>query len=270
MKKYDGWLIVSDMDATLLDENKEISTENKQAIEYFIENGGLFTVASGRMATEVKMYFDTFSINAPAILNNGAQIHDFTNDIDLMLQCIEDERKECIKRAYENIPDVGIEICTARDDVYIYRECSETERYKLRNVDVCFGMNDKAWSDDWIKVLIIGEKEQLDTVEPVYRSMYDKGYVVRSGEKYLDIVSNGASKGNALTCLVERMGIRKEKVIAVGDNMNDISMIYAAGIGVAVENGVNELKNAADVVAPPHTEPVVKFIIEEIIDKRIK
>ena len=63
MKKYDGWLIVSDMDATLLDENKQISAENKQAIDYFIENGGLFTVASGRMATEVKMYFDTFSIS---------------------------------------------------------------------------------------------------------------------------------------------------------------------------------------------------------------
>ena len=269
MKKYDGWLIVSDMDATLLDENKQISAENKQAIDYFIENGGLFTVASGRMATEVKMYFDTFSVNAPAILNNGAQIHDFKNDIDLMLKCIEEDRKDSVRRAYENISGVGIEVCTASDNVYIYRECSETGRYKKRNVTVNYGMNEQAWSDKWIKVLIIGEKEQLDAVDPVYRSMYDKGYVVRSGENYLDIVANGASKGNALTVLFERMGVKRDHVIAVGDNMNDISMIYPAGIGVAVENGVDELKNAADIIAPPHTEPVVKFVIEEIIDKRI-
>ena len=268
MGKYDGWLIVSDMDATLLDGNKKISHENIQAIDYFTKNGGLFTIATGRMSPAVKMYLENVHINAPAILHNGAQIYDFSKNSELFSKCIEEERKESIRRVYKEIPEPGIEVFTNTDKVYIYRACSETERYKEREVEVIYGMPDYAWDEKWIKVLIIDDKAVLDRIEPVYRTMYDRGYAVRSGDMYLDIVANGVSKGLALTELVKNLGVEHDHVIAAGDNMNDISMLYASGCGVAVENAEQEVKDAADTIAPDNNHPIVKFIIEEIIDKR--
>ena len=268
MGKYDGWLIVSDMDGTLLDSEKKISEENIKAIDYFIENGGLFTIATGRMSPAVKMYMNKLRINAPAILHNGAQIYDFEKDRELFSKCIENERKEAIRRVQREIPEPGIEVFTNEDKVYICRECSETKRYIERNTDVTYGMPDHAWDEDWIKVLIISDKETLDRIEPVYKTIYDKGYSVRSGDMYLDIVANGVSKGMALTELAKRIGVEHDHVIAAGDNMNDVSMLYAAGYGVAMDNSQQVVKNAADIVAPDNEHSVIRFIIDEVIDKR--
>jgi Cof subfamily protein (haloacid dehalogenase superfamily) len=268
--RYEGWLIVSDMDGTLLDDDKKISEENQQSINYFIENGGIFTIATGRMTSAVRMYLDKININAPAILHNGAQIYDFKKNQEVFSKYIEEDRKECIRRVYKDIPEPGIEVFTGNDHVYVYRECSETKRYDDREVNIKYCMPDYAWNEKWIKVLIIGDKELLDRIEPVYKTIYDKGYSVRSGDMYLDIVANGVSKGLALKELVKCLGIRRDHVIAAGDNMNDISMLYAAGYGVAPGNAEQEVKEAADLVAPDNNHPIVKFIIEEIIDKNIK
>ena len=64
--KFSDYLLVSDMDATLLDDNHTISEENRQAIDYFIKNGGRFTVATGRMVEAVRAYMPNLHINAPA------------------------------------------------------------------------------------------------------------------------------------------------------------------------------------------------------------
>ena len=67
--KFSDYLLVSDMDATLLDDNHTISEENRQAIDYFIKNGGRFTVATGRMVEAVRAYMPNLHINAPAVLH---------------------------------------------------------------------------------------------------------------------------------------------------------------------------------------------------------
>ena len=78
--KFSDYLLVSDMDATLLDDNHTISEENRQAIDYFIKNGGRFTVATGRMVEAVRAYMPNLHINAPAVLHNGAKIYDYEKD----------------------------------------------------------------------------------------------------------------------------------------------------------------------------------------------
>ena len=268
MGKYDGWLIVSDMDGTLLTPDKKISEENINAIKYFTENGGLFTIATGRTSDAVRPYMDIINVNAPAILNNGAELYDFSLDKSLYAKCIEEERKEIIRRFHGEISEPGIEVFTDKNIVYIYRTSSETKRYEKRNMHVTYDMPESAWAENWIKVLIIGEKELLDRIEPIYRAVYDKNYSVRSGAKYLDIVANGVSKGMALKMLASQFGIEHKHIIAVGDNMNDISMLYAAGTGIAVANAETAVKRAADIISGDNNTPVVKFAIDEIIDKK--
>lgn len=261
--KFSGYLIVSDMDATLLCDNHTVSEKNRRAIEYFIENGGAFTVATGRMVEAVKSYIPPLTLTAPALLHNGAKIYDFSKDTVLYEKTIEEDRKNAIKRAYDEIPEVGLEVYSD-EKVYVYRRCEQTKRFLTRNYDVTYELPDDVWEKPWIKVLLIGNREVLDKYEPIYREKYDSGCAVRSGSDFLDVVANGVSKGNALDRLIEMMGFDREKVIAVGDNMNDISMLEAAGISYAVENAEESAKQIADYIAPSNNDDAIAFIIENL------
>ncbi len=165
-----------------------------------------------------------------------------------------------IKRVYNDIPELGLEIYS-NDTIYIYRECAETSRFKNRKyTNVIYGVPDEVWEQPWIKCLLIGEKKLLDYYEPIYRRDYDSGYAVRSGKKYLDIVSGEASKGIALTELKKIIGVKQ--VVAVGDNMNDISMLEAADI--SFENAEKTVKNIVDFQAPSNNDDAIAYIIEQL------
>ena len=264
--KFSGYLIVSDMDATLLCDDHSISEKNRKAIEYFIQHGGYFSVATGRMVEAVRSYMPPLNINAPAILHNGAKIYDFSADKTLFEKSIEEERKQAIKRVYNDFPDVGLEVYSD-ETVYGDRKCEETKRFLTRSYEVVYDLPEEIWAKPWIKVLLIGERELLDKREKTYREKYDSGYAVRSGEHFLDVVANGVSKGRGLEKLASLLKIDKDKVIAVGDNMNDISMLEAASISYAVENGEESVKKAADHIAPSNNDDAIAYIIEQIQHK---
>jgi Cof subfamily protein (haloacid dehalogenase superfamily) len=259
---FSGYLLVSDMDATLLCSDHTISDGNRDAIEYFTKNGGRFTVATGRMMIAVRTYLERININAPAILHNGAQIYDFEANKVVFEKFIEEERKKAIKLAYDNMPELGLEVYS-NEFVYVYRPCAETERFKTRNYNnIIYNMPDEVWNQPWIKFLLIGEKELLDYYEPIYRREYDNGYAVRSGKKYLDIVAGGASKGLALKRLAKE--IDAKKVIAIGDNMNDMSMLEAADISFAVANAEEPVKAMANYITPDNNSDAIASVIKTL------
>ena len=79
-KEFTGLMLVCDMDGTLLNSKLEVSDENVRAIEYFVDNGGVFTIATGRMELGVRKYLRILPVNAPVILYNGALIYDFEKE----------------------------------------------------------------------------------------------------------------------------------------------------------------------------------------------
>jgi len=269
MGKYDGWLIVSDMDATLLSDDHTVCERNREAISRFKANGGKFTVATGRVLPAVIMYMDAIAINAPAVLHNGAKIYDFEQNKALFSKPIEEERKPILRRVYEDMPFLGLEVYTESEKTYVYKHCKETARFKARGYDVCYTLPDEVWKEPWIKWLLVGDKEVLDKIEPVYRRKYDRGYCVRSGDKFLDIVASGVSKGKSVLRVAELLGISRERTIAVGDNMNDIDMLKKAGIGIAVENAMDAVKEAADHIVCSNNDGAIADIVA-LIDKKLK
>ncbi|MCH5212397.1 MAG: HAD family phosphatase [Oscillospiraceae bacterium] len=263
MGKFGGKLLVSDMDATLLTRDGKISEADREAIENFISEGGKFTVASGRMVPAVRAYFNQMTINAPAILHNGAKLYCYDSESVIFERFIEEDRKQAIKRVHDTHPEFGLEIYSD-ELVYVYNRCFETERFKTKPYKVIYSMPDEIWKRPWIKALIIGHKEQLDEFTPIYQSEYDRGYSVRSGDRYLDIVANGVSKGFGLTKLAAILGIDMENVYAVGDNMNDIDMLKAAGHSFAVANALQEVKTIADEVVPSCDDSPIAYIVNRI------
>lgn len=264
MGKFDGKLLVSDMDATLFNSQREVSEANYNAIKYFTSEGGKFSVASGRMVDAVGNFLDRICINAPAILYNGAMLYSFETNTLLYEKIIEDERKSAIRKVYETQPQFGLEIYS-NEHIYILRECFETDRLRGKDYAVTFHMPDEIWNEPWTKALIIGDDKELDAFEPIYRKEYDTGYVTRSGKYYLDMVATGATKGYGVQSLAKQLGIKRDDIYTVGDNMNDLEMIEYAGHGYAVANAVDELKKAAEAVVPSNDESAIAYIIDKLI-----
>ena len=260
--KFDGYLLVTDMDNTLMNGQSAISEENLRAVKYFRDNGGRFTVATGRSAVAARDKIEGLVINAPAILQNGAILYDFSTESVLSECHIADERKAALKIMSEKYPFLGFEVCSG-DDVYVYAKCHKTDRLKKRKDAKVSEMTDEAWTLPWTKLLMIGTKETLDEYIPIYRQ-YDSGHAVRSGDEFFDIVPDDASKGKALGIIAEMFGIEKNRVIAAGDHFNDIDLLNAAGVSYAVENAADEVKAAADFIAPPCDKDAIAWVIEEI------
>jgi hypothetical protein len=261
MGRFYGKLLVSDMDATLLNSEHKVSEANRQAIEYFISEGGRFTVASGRMVPAVRTFFNQMTINAPAILHNGAKLYDYETEKVLFERFIEENRKQAIRRVHDEREEFGLEIYSD-EIIYVYRSCFETERLLTKPYKTVYELPDEIWNKPWIKALIIGHKPQLDEFEPIYRAEYDSGYSVRSGDKYLDIVATGVSKGKGLERLSSLLKISTENVYAVGDNMNDIDMLALAGNSFAVENAEDEVKKTAKKIIPSCDNDAIAHIVE--------
>lgn len=267
-KIFDGYLLVSDMDGTLLNSKKEISKKNKESIRYFVERGGMFTVATGRMLSSVQEFIEELNIDIPAILHNGAKIYDYGKEEVISEHIIENNRKISIKKVYEENPHIGIEIFS-EEVVYIYRSCELTKRYKKHNYNVIYDFPEDIWEKDWIKVLLIGSEDELDDLEKEYKIKYDDGNAFRSGENYFDVVANGVTKGRALGELIERYDIDPQKVIAIGDNMNDIEMLNVASYGFCIKTGAKRAVETAEHIAPSNDENPLEYVIK-FVEKEIK
>lgn len=265
-KIFEGYVLISDMDGTLIGSNKKISEENLKAIDEFIDNGGKFSVATGRMVESVREYINELNVNLPTILHNGGKIYDFHNDNIIEEYSIEDHRKDAIKKVREDYPHIGIEIFVD-EVVYVYRECEFTKRYDRHDFKVIYDVPNEVWSKDWLKVLLIGEEDQLDKLEEVYSKKYDKGTAFRSGRNYFDVVANGVSKGMALKNLIKDYHIDEDKVVAIGDNMNDIDMLEVAKYGFFIKGGAKRAEERAKLFAPTCDEDAIRYVVDWLKSK---
>ena len=129
--KFEGVLLASDFDDTLVGSDCEVSRGNREALEYFVREGGRFTVSTGRAHRTFAPYVDAAPINAPVILSNGALLYDFRAgrtvvDLPLPVCAAEDLGELC-----SAIPALGVETYHG-DDVYIFQPNAFTQRHVER------------------------------------------------------------------------------------------------------------------------------------------
>jgi len=260
-KKFDGYLLVTDMDGTLLNDKGKISKANKEAIAYFMNEGGLFTIATGRMTPSAKNVVYPLKINFPAILYNGCKIYDYNKDQTLYHSFLEDGRKKVIEVLKKEQAYLGIELYID-ENVYIYKHCKYSYRFSRQGYDVIREIKPEIWDQKWTKVLLIGEEQEIDYLESIFHQNYDQGHVIRSGARYLEIVPEHNTKGSALNYLTNLYNIDQSKVIAVGDNMNDIELLENAAYGFCVANGVKRLLDGARHLAPSNNEHAIAYVIK--------
>lgn len=248
---YDGYYLYCDLDGTLLDEDKRVSAENRAAIQSFVEQGGHFGLATGRVPAILRSVEDHLPINAPCILYNGGGLYDLATreflakhplDNDLAAEAI-----SCVVSARSNacvqvFTDTGIYEVNAdqRDDPQTVLEQIPVTSVPMEEVE-----------GSVLKLLVAHETADISEIHAAVRnaSFFNQITAFRSSDHYLEIVAQNVSKGSALSDVRTRCGDVK-KILAIGDYNNDLEMVLRADIGAAPANAIAEVKSAADIVLP--------------------
>ena len=269
-------IVASDLDGTLLDDNSEISLENMNAITELYEKGVFFVPSSGRSFSEMPDEIKTSKYIRYLIASNGAVVFDkLTNDNIMM--CME---KDFLKGILDILYSYRTHLTYRYNgNCYVDKEYYNEASYKYYNVWEChirviteFGIptenfKEELYSLDNIEVISIFFHSEKERLECKKRLLEHGGLqVVEACENNLEIMSDKAGKGNALHKLCDKLGIDYNCTIAVGDSDNDASIVKAAGLGLAVENARQSLKNVADAVACRNTENVVDYILKKYIE----
>jgi len=266
MKKFDGLLFATDLDGTLLKNDKTISKENIDAIKYFKSEGGIFTFVTGRLPKAAKRIFDLVKPNAPCGCINGGSIFDYEKNELLWSVDISRSVLELVEYVDKNLPDMGIEV-NVHDKIYFCKKSVATEKHRMNEnfPDLSCHYNEVA--EPIAKILFAHEKEELmsELIEMLNKHPSAKDFdFVRSDAEYYEILPKGITKGMAVTKIAKMLDINQKKTVAAGDNDNDIPMLLAANIGIAVSNASHGAKNAANYITVSNEEHAIAKIIEDI------
>jgi len=253
-------LIVTDMDGTLLNGQERISEENLRAIKAFMEAGGLFTLATGRAEKSVMPYVRELGVQLPLILYNGARIvHPETLDIlyEKQLTVPPALWNELLERI-----DSGLELLVYLGrDVFPLSAESWTKRIAEGKFDkpvLEFGEKNVAKL-----VAVSASHERLEEMKRLIQESGMPCTLVYSEPTLLEILPQGASKGDALKELVRMLQIDGLRTIALGDYLNDVEMLKWADNGIAVSNAHPQLKEVADEITVHHEQHAVATVIFE-------
>lgn len=269
--KFDGILICTDLDGTLLRKDKSVSRENLQAIEYFKREGGLFTFITGRMPYFVSDVYRTVEPNTPFGCINGGGLYDHRTGKYLWTQPMPHAVLELVDHVYREMPDMGIQVNTL-DAIYFCRENPTMERFRevtgVPNL-VCHHLD----IDLPIGKIVFGDHREeriLRLAELLHAHPKANEFdFIRSERTLYEILPKGISKGTALAKLCQLLAIDPNKTIAVGDYNNDIGMLRQAKVGVAVANATPETKSAANYLTVSHEEHAIAAIISDLEHGRL-
>jgi len=263
-------LIALDMDETLLTSEKTVSDHNKAAIAKALQQGIKVVLCSGRTHNAVISYAHNLGITGPdqyMITNGGAIIENMEGKIIFQRMMSNHFYREFVKFVKDNglqynvVDNEGRTYTSPRDwiDKYTITQAFENENgLYLKEPDQL--------PDDFeiTKAIINGEKTKLDEITEMVHNKFDKDYfVVRTGEGFLEIFPKDVNKGEAVKALASDLEIDLSNVIAMGDRDNDIPMLKIVGKGVAMENGLPDVKAAADFITKDNNHSGVGVAIEK-------
>ena len=226
MGRFDGFLICSDLDGTLLPEDRKIPPANLEVLKIFTGEGGRFTVCTGRTQAGYRSLQGVLPVNAPVILANGAMIYDYAGDTLLRSACLPEEAGALCREATERFPLASLEV-QGGDAIYLYKP----NWYALEHMRyICVEASEVAEIRDiplpWLKALFVGPNAVLTEMESWLKARYgDLVEVFFSFPTLLEIVAREAGKGAGAAWLADHLGIAHDRVFTVGDYDNDLSML---------------------------------------------
>lgn len=263
-------IIVLDLDGTLTNRDKIITPRTKEALMDAQEAGKIVVLASGRPTAGIKPLAEELELaryGSYILSYNGGMIINCGTGEAVFSSLLPAGSNEKIIRLAE---EYGVDILTYEGEEIITnnKECpyavkeSNINRLPLRQVE-----DMKRYVSFQVpKFLMLDDGDYLVTVEPRVKAAMGRDFsVYRSEPFFLEVMPKGIDKAQSLGRLLERLDMKREEMIACGDGYNDLTMIRYAGLGVAMENAVLPVRNAADYITASNNEDGVGLVVEKFM-----
>lgn len=262
--------LVLDLDGTLTNNKKEITEHTRHVLIEAQERGVKIVLASGRPTYGIAPIAEKLELKKYGgyILSyNGGEITNWQTG-ELMYENVLDA--DVLPYLYQCAKENDFAIVTYQGK-YVLTEHPEDEyvlKEAILNVMETKKVDNFLESVDFpvAKCLIVGEGSRLAVLEKqMYEVLKDRMGVYRSEPYFLELVPKGIDKAQSLAVLLEKIGGTKEEMIAVGDGFNDLSMIQYAGLGVAMANAQEPVRQAADYITLSNEEDGVAAVVEKFM-----
>lgn len=263
-------ILVLDLDGTLTNTKKEITPHTRETLVRAQEQGLKIVLASGRptygivpLAEELRLGdFEGYILSY-----NGGQIIDWKTR-ELMYENVLDP--QVYPYLYECARNNGFTILSYKDEYIVSEDAGnpyvqhEAFLNKMSSITVPSFLD--VIDFPVAKCLIVGDPEPLAVLEQKMKTELEgKMNVFRSEPFFLELVPNGIDKARSLAVLLEELNMKPEDMIAVGDGFNDLSMIKFAGLGVAMANAQEVVKQGADYITLSNEEDGVAAVVDKFV-----
>lgn len=270
-------LLFLDLDGTLLNDAKEITQGNREALERTLGRGHGVIITTGRPLKSALAQARRLGLDKPGcytIAYNGAMVYDWSKQDNVFTRALE---IPAVIRVFEKANAIGEHIQTydSFDVLVEKRGDDEALRRYCQMVSMTYRVIDNVHTDlkeNPVKCLVINyeKKDGLLQMQQWIRENMPEMDCFFSCEQFLEVVPKGMNKGEAVKMLCKLLDVEIENAVACGDAANDLAMLKAAGIGVAMINGSDEVKAVADYITTRDNnhdgvaEAADKFFYEEV------
>ena len=271
-KPYGSYMIISDLDGTIIPHGGVVSEANKRAIESFRAGGGHFGIATGRTPEAAAGYLGGVAITAPSVFFNGSMLYDWQHERVLVTKPLTaqgalDLWPRFAALCLERFPKACIEVYTQEDCHIISNPRYDDPRLPHEHYRYCH--SDLADLADvrktpWLKFFVCADPADLRELEreaEVFGTAACSHHFY-SEANYHEFVAKGVSKGSMLEAIRKMPVFSQTKIIALGDYLNDRELLEAADIGIASGNAHDELKALADFTGCRAEDDLIVWLLE--------
>lgn len=259
-------LIATDMDDTLLDRDFNISKRNAEAIQMAMDKGVIVMIATGRMYRSARPYALELGLEVPLVTYNGALVKTAKSgevfyENPLPLETARKVLGYCKEHSYYIQAYVENELLVKEQNDF-------SRRYTRISGIPALDVGDELYNLEKAPYKLLAMTQE-DEFMPVWKDVQARFTgeieVTSSKDCFLEIMKPGVNKWRAISSVAETYGIAADEIMCLGDSNNDLSMIKNAGIGVAVANAHDNVKELADMITLSNNDNGVAVAIEKVI-----
>lgn len=259
-------MVVIDVDDTLINDDRVVTPATQQALAAAAARGTIVTLATGRMFASAQKIARQINLNVPIITYQGSLIKNLFDEEVLYERSVPSTTARYLFE-YAEKNDLHIQ-AYYNDTLYSKTDNQRVKDYaEMSNIPYTVEPNlDRLLDYPLTKILFFEEPAVCDRVgADLMNQVGHEVHITKSKPFFLEILHKEGTKGHAVEHLANHFGIGLDEVIAIGDSWNDHEMIELAGLGVAMGNAIQPLKDIADYVTLTNNDDGVKHVIEKFI-----
>lgn len=257
-------LICSDVDGTLLRDDKSFSERNKETIKRVMNDRGIkFMIVTGRMYSAIAEFYNELGVDGIASCLNGALLYE--NGKIIISHKID---RDVALGVYKLSKQFGLDMISINDDLWYSEKHSgflyDTKRPIYRKDSILSDFNSLLKSVDMNKLLFMTEdKEKLEALRTSLMERY-KDVTYYYSDDFLEIMPPHVNKGSDIDDISRYLNIDKSEIMAIGDDYNDKEMLEKAGFSFAMGNAPDIIKNSARFITDTNENDGVAKAIERV------